>query len=306
MMIKNESFSIRQVIELTGISEFTLRGWETRYKAFKPKRSPTGRRIYSQDDIQKARLLQSLVEKGYKIGNIAKLDLSDLEKILPQQQAAGFNTTPPNKHLEDIYKIMDLAHLYKWEEISDILHKKRRDSKPEIYISDILTPLAGQIGKLVAAEQMSVGQEHILSAYIKEQLILVQSDIKRPKSQSRLVMTTPEGDLHDMGISFASSLSRLKGLQTLFLGPSTPKKDLSETCLRYKATHLLISSTVSQKEGAKESLFSYVNFLDRNLPVKMAFLLAGRNAAQLDLNLDRDVTIFSSMGEFQSYLKNLP
>lgn len=304
-MAKNDSFSIRQVIELTGISEFTLRGWETRYKAFKPKRSPTGRRIYSLQDIQKARLLQTLLDKGYKIGNIAKLELSDLEKIFPQQEASGTTLTPPNKQLVYINELLDLAHLFKWDDISDRLHKKRRSLEPDAFVTSILTPLAGQMGHLVAAGQLSIGQEHILSAFIKEQLILVQTESKKKKSKSRIVMTTPEGDLHDMGIAFASSLSRLEGIQTLFLGPSTPKKDLSETCLRYKATHLLISSTVSEKEGAKESLFSYVNFLDRNLPPKIVFLLAGRNAIHMDLNLKRNVINFISMGEFQNYLREI-
>lgn len=305
MMTKNDSFSIRQVIELTGISEFTLRGWETRYKAFKPKRSATGRRIYSRQDIEKARLLQALIDKGYKIGNIAKLSLTDLEKILPQQEAANGHPDPQNKNFESINKIMDLAHLFKWDDIAEIFHKRRRDMKPEIYIADILTPLAGQIGYSVAQAQLSVGQEHILSAFIKEQLILVQKETKKNKLKSRLVMTTPEGDLHDLGISFASSLSRIAGLKTLYLGPSTPKKDLSETCLRYNATHLLISSTVSENEGAKESLFSYINFLDRNLPSHIVFLLAGRNTTQTNLNLKRDVALFSSMSEFQNYLKSL-
>ncbi|QDK36878.1 MerR family transcriptional regulator [Bdellovibrio sp. NC01] len=304
-MTKNESFSIRQVIELTGISEFTLRGWETRYKAFKPKRSETGRRLYSRQDIEKARLLQALIDKGYKIGNIAKLNLADLEKILPQQETANATAAPANKHVESIYKILDLAHLFKWDEVADLLHKKRRDLKPDMFIANLLTPLAGQIGQQVAHGQLTVGQEHILSAFIKEQLILVQKESKKTKAKSRLVMTTPEGDLHDLGISFASSLSRIEGLKTLYLGPSTPKKDLSETCLRYDATHLLISSTVSENEGAKESLFSYINFLDRNLPSQIVFLLAGRNTAQLKLNLKRDVVIFSSMSEFQSYLKDL-
>ncbi|QDK44592.1 hypothetical protein DOM22_05170 [Bdellovibrio sp. ZAP7] len=304
-MAKIEAFSIRQVIELTGISEFTLRGWETRYKAFKPKRSPTGRRIYSRQDIQKARLLQTLLDKGYKIGNIAKLGLTDLEKILPQQEAVSSNLPPVPENLNFVNQAMDLAHLFKWNELSENLHKMRSTMKPVAFVTDILTPLAGQMGYLVAAGQLSVGQEHILSAFIKEQLILIQSAKKNAKSKARLVMTTPDGDLHDMGIAFASSLSRLEKIQTLFLGASTPRKDLSETCLRYNATHLLISSTVSEEEGAKESLFSYINFLDRNLPGNVVFLLAGRNTMQTDINLKRPFVIFHSMTEYHTYLKDI-
>ncbi|MFS4460679.1 MerR family transcriptional regulator [Bdellovibrio sp. HCB2-146] len=306
-MAKEEAFSIRQVIELTGISEFTLRGWESRYNAFKPKRSATGRRHYSLQDIQKARLLQELVNRGYKISEIARLKLSDLEKILPLQEPTGSPKLPDSGSSRSgfIYEILDLALLFQWDQIRDLLNKKRKANKPDTYVLDHLVPLAGEMGILVAEGQFSVAQEHILSALIKDQLILTRSESKKAKSKSRLVLTTPEGDLHDMGIMIGSSLGSYLGLHTLFLGPSTPKKDLCETCIRYNSTHLLLASTVSEQEGAKESLYSFVNFLDRNLPQEITFLIAGRNSQGLHLKLKRKVQFISSMPEFWTVLKSL-
>ena len=177
--------------------------------------------------------------------------------------------------------------------------------KAEPFIQQTLMPLVGHMGYLVGEGQFTVAQEHILSALVKEQLVLMRAKSRKAKSESRLVMTTPEGDLHDMGIVISATLAAENSVKTLFLGPSTPKMDLCESCIRYKATHLLLASTVSEKEGAKESLYSYVNFLDKNLPKKVHILIAGRNTFEFKAKLERPVTYLKSMEEYIAYLKQL-
>lgn len=299
-----ESFSIRQVIELTGVSEFTLRGWENRYKAFSPQRTETGRRKYTILDIQKARLLQELVTKGYRIGDIAHLSVPELERWAPTHELS----TPPSKSLPKasvISKIIDLANAFRWMEAQDLLRKKRKDLDTIPYITELIVPLIGEVGYLVGQGQFTVAQEHILSALIKDQLILSRVENKKTKSKSKIIMTSPDGDLHDMGLAISSTLSNHEGIHTLFLGPSTPKKDLCETALRYGATHIVLSSTVSEKEGAKESLYSYINFLDRNLPKKVSFVVAGRNTQNFSLQLERKLQVVSSIDEFLKFLSAL-
>lgn len=41
------------IIELTGLSEFSLRGWENRCEAFNPQESEEGRCEYNKKDIEK-------------------------------------------------------------------------------------------------------------------------------------------------------------------------------------------------------------------------------------------------------------
>src|SRR5690606_41128238 len=76
---------------------------------------------------------------------------------------------------------------------------------------------------------------------------------------------------------------------TLFRsGANMPKRELSETCLRFEASHLLLASTATRKQGAKEDLLEVVSFLDRNLPRETAFWLAGIGAECCPLSLKRD------------------
>lgn len=300
-----ESFSIRQVIEITGLSEFTLRGWENRYHAFSPQRTDTGRRLYSLQDIEKARLLDELIASDYRISDIAPLSLAELKKLITTTKPEDLQKAE-KKNAEGFLKgITEKAQLFLWDEIKDLLDKKRNKQKTETYIREILLPLVGQMSYLVGEGQFTVAQEHIMSALIKEQLVLLRAKSRKYKSQSRLVITTPEGDLHDMGIVISATLAAEKAVHTLFLGPSTPKSDLCESCIRYKGTHLLLSSTVSEREGAKESLYAYMNFLDKNLPRKVHFLIAGRNTADFKPKIDRPMTLLKTMDEYIDFLKKL-
>lgn len=58
-------FTIKEVAQHFGVNESLLRFWETEFKEINPKKTPTGVRQYTRDDIEKIELIYSLVkEKG--------------------------------------------------------------------------------------------------------------------------------------------------------------------------------------------------------------------------------------------------
>lgn len=79
---EDEFYEISAVARLTGVSPHTLRVWERRYGVVEPRRSESGRRQYSQSDIQRLALLKALVDHGHAIGSVAKLTLAQLEDRL--------------------------------------------------------------------------------------------------------------------------------------------------------------------------------------------------------------------------------
>jgi transcriptional regulator, MerR family len=46
-------YSIKAITLLTGLPAETLRAWERRYASITPARSDNGRRLYSQQDMEK-------------------------------------------------------------------------------------------------------------------------------------------------------------------------------------------------------------------------------------------------------------
>ncbi|MEM7304163.1 MAG: MerR family transcriptional regulator [Pseudomonadota bacterium] len=77
--IANDEYKIGAVSRITGIGTETLRAWERRYKAVVPRRSTSGDRVYSTDDLSKLFLLKNLVDAGNAISSIANLTLEQLK-----------------------------------------------------------------------------------------------------------------------------------------------------------------------------------------------------------------------------------
>lgn len=79
MELADNEYKIGAIAKITGIGTETLRAWERRYKAVVPKRSNSGDRVYSQEDLSKLFMLKNLVDAGNSIGTVAHLSLHELQ-----------------------------------------------------------------------------------------------------------------------------------------------------------------------------------------------------------------------------------
>lgn len=67
---------------LSGVPVETQRVWERRYAIVRPQVSPSGRKLYSADNIQRLRLIKQLVSMGNPIGSVASLPMQTLQQML--------------------------------------------------------------------------------------------------------------------------------------------------------------------------------------------------------------------------------
>ena len=100
--IANDEYKIGAVSKITGIGTETLRAWERRYQAIIPKRSLSGDRVYSSEDLSKLFLLKNLVDAGNAIGSIAYLSEDELKDKWDKSVAISSNlshaiNSPANK-----------------------------------------------------------------------------------------------------------------------------------------------------------------------------------------------------------------
>lgn len=309
-MSQNEMFSIRQMIELTGLSEFTIRGWENRYSAFKPLRSETGRREYTKSDIERALLLRELLKRGHKISKIATLKNHKLQEL--------FEQTEEKRHLEKssiqtdslVSEAVEMMALQKWTELSFLLKNISSKNTCQM-ILEFFLPLLSELANQVEAGLVSIAQEHVLSSFLKERIYSALSELDKKKSPPkaakniRFVLATPEGDYHEIGLLLAHLLIRSHGITSLYLGPHTPAKDLAETALRFEATHLLIVSTVSKKQGAHQELLSFVSDVQKKVGSHLQILLAGSQSPHIPQEKKSTLVSLGHFFEFDTYLKSL-
>lgn len=308
-MRQSEVFSIRQMIELTGLSEFTIRGWENRYSAFSPRRSDTGRREYSKNDIERALLLRELLKRGYKVSQIAKLKNQKLLQLLESAtgEQSGQNEIENSSLIRDALAFMSLQN---WTELSSLLKQVSSKNTKELILHFFL-PLLSELATRSKRGQVSIAQEHIFSSLLKEKLYSALSGLGQQKKtteqseKNRFVLATPEGDFHEMGLLMAHVLLRSYGMTSLYLGPHTPAQDLAETALRFKATHLIIVSTVSKKQGARHELLTFVSAIQKKVGFNLKVILAGGQVPLISQDQKTKLLNFSNFQDFDDYLNDL-
>lgn len=62
---------MKAISNLTGFSPTLLRAWERRYDFLKPRRLPSGHRIYTENDLVVLKRVKELLEAGHSVGEVS-------------------------------------------------------------------------------------------------------------------------------------------------------------------------------------------------------------------------------------------
>lgn len=103
-------FRINVVAETTGIPEATLRAWERRYQVPKPSRTPSGYRLYSQDDVAQVKRMRELCDAGISPADAAKeilLGQGEPRATETRREPMSRPATPPAEGAELELRMME-------------------------------------------------------------------------------------------------------------------------------------------------------------------------------------------------------
>lgn len=77
-----QTFPIKAVARMTGISPDLIRAWERRYGLVEPQRTAGRNRVYTRQDISRLALVKRLVDAGDRVSTVAGLSVDQLEDRL--------------------------------------------------------------------------------------------------------------------------------------------------------------------------------------------------------------------------------
>lgn len=180
-------YAIGTISRLTGIKPDTLRVWERRYGLGASHKSATGRRQYTQADLEHLQLVSALVGTGVRIGEIAACDRKTLQIMLDRN---GGGVDVPDKKPGVLFVGVNLCQ---WldEHQGCLSHVDARLAR--LPLEDAAAALAGQVEPpemlvigcdSVAQEQ--VGQVQQLAATLQAQRVLVICGAVSGRSQQAL------------------------------------------------------------------------------------------------------------------------
>jgi DNA-binding transcriptional MerR regulator/methylmalonyl-CoA mutase cobalamin-binding subunit len=283
----SSSFSIKAAAQRTGLTPHVIRAWERRYGAIDPERSAGKHRLYSEEDVERLALLRRAVCSGHSIGKIARLPTDDLRALtngnempqgvtsftIPDDTAAAVRT-------EIFEAVMRFDNLTLEEELRKALLVLGHQGLVQL----VIAVLAREIGERWRAGELTVAHEHFFTASVKVFLGELTRQFATPLTAPRIVVSTPTGQLHELGAVMAAATAANLGWRSIYLGPSLPPHEIAGAALRNQAAAVALSIVYPEDDPhvARE-----LSELARLLPENTRILVGGRAAQSCFETLSR-------------------
>ena len=257
--IKN-SFSIKNLENISGIKAHTIRIWEKRYNLLQPERTDTNIRRYSLDSLRKLLNITLLYNHGIKISKIANLPEKEIPFLVRE---IALKSSSEQVSINAFKLSMVNFDITMFDATYDELMNKNDFSF--IYLN-IFVPLMRGLGILWQTGAISPSHEHFITNLIKQKIYiqteLMQRDSTPQINASTFVLYLPENEIHELSILFLNYYVLNNGFKTIFLGQSIPTISL-KTLLSYSPSlHFVTYVTV---EPNKEEINDYLAHFNKEL-----------------------------------------
>lgn len=165
-----KTFSIQMAAQASGLSAHAIRAWEKRYQALTPMRSETGKRMYTESEINRLCLLAQLVNLGSSIGQIARLPDQELKSIfeLLSETKNHFKELGQKPQIEESIILNEISKglkLYDMSSVSKLLTEARESFLPGDFALKIIDPLSNII-QLNEDNSLTQAQNRIFKSLI--------------------------------------------------------------------------------------------------------------------------------------------
>ena len=310
-------YSIQLASKISGVGVHTIRAWEKRYQAVTPERNSSGRREYSDKDIERLSLLSELCTLGHSIGKIAGLPTPELKVLLDKlgKQAENVEArqndlaqakTPVNVK-ESLNSLLMALQGYKLDIISHEINKLKLTLNPRQLALDIISPLLQEVGNSVMKGDFSISQEHALSAILKFHIghTLFRTTAIKSTKPYRALICTPEGDYHEFGILHAALLCTHYNIPYFYLGPNLPVDSLLDAYVSLEANLVIVGSTVIPENKSSDFVHGFFDSVSKSIGEGRLICGGGSHIDGERIGRIKNADFVSNMKGLDNYFKSL-
>jgi DNA-binding transcriptional MerR regulator/methylmalonyl-CoA mutase cobalamin-binding subunit len=296
------------VARRTGLSPHLIRIWERRYQAVTPERTQTGRRLYSEEDIERLILLRQATKAGETISQIANLPREELARLV----AASTDLNPAADSPPIIDDNQAEYHLNQGIEMVRNLDSANLEARllrasvvlgQQVFLEKVLQPLLVKTGDMWSDGSLKVAHEHLASAVIRSLLGSMFVTMRSEDSGPLILTTTPIGQLHEFGALMVSVIASSIGWRTMYLGPNLPTEDIAAAVAQRQASAVAISIVYPPDDPHLEL---ELKKLHRMLGDKTQILVGGRSVRAYEKTLKEiEALVVTDLADLKVKLNNL-
>ncbi len=243
-------YLISTVSKRSGVKSDLVRAWERRYQAVTPTRTAGGHRAYTDQDIARLKLLNQATTNGHSISQIAQFSLDDLKNLLKNEPDAvtqpliGVAPSVSDRvYLAEDYieKCYAAVLAFDAKTLESHFENAIVELGSEAFIEHLLTPLLTQIGERWKTGELRPVHEHMTSAVIRSLTYILRNNNPCSANAPRMIVSTPIGQLHELGALLAAIMAELSGWQVTYLGANLPAEEIAAAVKFTNACALTIS-----------------------------------------------------------------
>jgi len=295
------------VTQRTGLSGDAIRAWERRYGAVTPRRSPAGHRLYSDEDVERLRLLHRLTLGGRQIGRIANRPDHELLELLREDEADGATAPRAPAHDTLATRLLDDAiariEALDAEGLDRVLRRAALSLSAPAFLDSLLAPLMVRIGDQWAAGAITPAHEHLASAVSTRLAGWLMEGLHAPEDAPTILVSTPIGHEHELGALAAAVAAAAEGWRVRYLGSSLPAGDLARAARETGAAAVALSLVYPLADSGTAA---EIETLAAGLPGTVPLIVGGRAASSYGETLDRAGAIrLESFDDLVVYLRRL-
>jgi len=301
-----QSHPIQVVVRRTGLTADVLRAWERRYGAVVPGRSPSGRRVYSDDDIERLRLLHRATGGGRSIGQIATLSTQALADLVRADEAEEAESPPaavgPEAGSEEAGYLEAALRAVEDLDVSRlevILARATVALSAAGLLDGVVVPMLTTIGDRWMQGELTIAHEHAASAVARQVLGDLLRAAENRSGAPCAVFAASAGDRHEFGAMMAAATAAAMGWRVVYLGPDVPADSLGVAAARHQPRLVGLSVVSGQTSGLREEIAA----LRAALPPDVTLVVGGQGATTRAAELaDAGAVVVGSLAAFRAFL----
>lgn len=238
-------YPIGVVSQRTGLSKDVLRVWESRYGVVRPARSESGRRLYSDADVERLALLKAATSLGWSIGEVADRttdELRELARPTSVHRVPAPDTSRGSKRAADLVAdCLEALTEMSADRLDAFLSRGMVELPSAVFLDEVVAALLREIGDRWERGQLDPGQEHLASASIRAVLARMISAMSPDLGSPGIVIATPIGEGHELGAMLAAATAAASGWRATFLGADLPAEHIAAAVRRTGAAAVGLS-----------------------------------------------------------------
>lgn len=161
------------------------------------------------------------------------------------------------------------------EALEDALATAAAELSMPVLFEQVLMPLLDMIGKEWREGTLRASHEHMATALVRSFLSGLRASYVAPSAGPDVIVTTPAGQLHELGALVVAIIAAREGWRVTYLGPNLPAEEIAAAARQRNAAAVALSLIYPADDPA---LPEELRKLRRMLPPGTAILVGGRAA----------------------------